>query len=427
MAAALAAYIGGVYLVVSVGSARLLGTGGRTTLSIAGTVLVALTFSRATAWAERVAGRLVLGERATPYEVLTALADGMAGTYATEDILQEVARIVTEGTGAAGARLWLRLGDDLVPAAAWPVDDEDEALSPVPLEGTGTSGEAALPPLPRAHHRLPVRHGTELIGALTVTQVPGQTLSPIDLRLLADIAAEAGLVLRSVGLTAELSASLDALSAQTDELRASRQRIVSAQEDERRRLERNIHDGAQQHLVALLLQLRLVRTLLSRDPARAAPMIPPLCAVVRAAEQTIGELAQGIHPPVLAEQGLAEAIRRQIAHLAGVAVEDDNVARYPPEVEAAAYFACLEAVQNASKHAPGADVVVRLAEESDELAFSVRDDGTGFEPHLAESGSGLTNMRDRLTALGGSLELSSGPGLGTCVTGRLPVGRRPVR
>ena len=412
---ALVVFIGLVYLALPVGLGSLLGSGAGTALSLAATAVVALGFARVRSWSGRGAQRLVYGERATPYEVLTKLSDRMAGSYPTEDVLLHMAQILVLGSGAATARVWLRVGNELTPAATWP-EVPDASVPPVSLS------DNELPPLPGAHHCLAVRHLGEMIGAITVTQLPGSPLSPADLRLLDDFAAQAGLVLRNVRLTAELANSLDAISAQAAEIRASRRRIVDAQDGERRQVERDIHDGAQQYLVALMVQLRVTETLAGRDPDRAQAMVGDLRRVVREALDTLGDLAQGIHPPVLTAHGLAAALRRQETNpVVRVSVEEQDVGRYAIEIEAAVYFSCLEALNNASKHAPGSNVVVRLVEADGHLAFSVRDDGSGFDPEECRPGSGLGNMADRVAALGGVLDITSAPSRGTMVAGRVPL------
>jgi signal transduction histidine kinase len=411
----LVAFIGLVYLVLPVGLGRLLGSGPNTALSVAATAVVALAFARVRAGAERTAQRLVYGSRSTPYEVLTELSDRMTSSYPSTDVLSQMAEILVLGSGAATARVWLRVADELVPAATWPEEPVPD-LTAVPVHGN------ALPPLPGAQHEIAVRHRGELIGAITVTQLPKSALSPADVRLLDDFALQAGLVLRNVRLSAELANSLEAISAQAAEIRASRRRIVDNQDAERRRVERDIHDGAQQYLVALMVKLRVTRTLARRDPERARGMIDDLRHIVTEALETLSDLAQGIHPPVLTEQGLGAALRRQEANPAiHVSVQDDGLARYPIEVEAAVYFACLEALNNATKHAPGSNVVVRLDERGGHLRFSIRDDGSGFDPEERRPGSGLGNMVDRVAALGGALDITSAPSRGTLVAGRVPL------
>ena len=408
-------FIGLVYLVLPIGLGRLFGAGANTALSIAATGVVAVGFARVRSWSERGARRLVYGERATPYEVLTKLSDRMTGAYPTEEVLLHMATILAVGVGAATARVWLRVGNELTPAATWP-EVPQGSVPPVSISGN------ELPSLPGAHHCVPVRHLGDLIGAITVTQLPGTPLSPADLSLLDDFAAQAGLVLRNVRLTAELASSVEAISTQAAEIRASRRRIVDSQDAERRQVERDIHDGAQQYLVALMVQLRITATLAGRDPDRAHAMVDDLRRVVREALDTLRDLAQGIHPPLLTAHGLATALRRQETNpVVRVSVEEQDVGRYAIEIEAAVYFSCLEALNNASKHAPGSNVVVRLVEADDHLTFSVRDDGSGFDPEECRPGSGLGNMADRVAALGGVLDITSAPSRGTMVAGRVPL------
>jgi signal transduction histidine kinase len=413
----LAVCIGGVYLLLPVGVGALVGWGPNTVLSVAATALVAIGYGPVRNRVSRRVRRLVYGDRPTPYEVLAELSDRVSGASTSPDVLAHVARIVAEGSGFQSARVWLRIDDELSPAASWP--PQTSTPSPVILSGD------ALPPLPDAQLTLPVLHGDELVGAITVRQSPGEPFSATDLQVLHDIAAPAGLVLRNVRLTTELAGRLEAISAQSAEIRASRERIVATQDAERRRLERDIHDGAQQHLVALMVQLRVARTLVTRNPERAVQVTADLRRIIAETLTTLQDLAQGIHPPVLTAHGVAAALRHLQAHLdIELTVDDTGVARHPAEVEAAVYFACLEAVINAAKHAPGSTVVVRLAEEGPSLVFSVRDDGEGFDPARCRPGSGMGNMVDRVGALGGSLEVHSAPGEGTEVAGQVPLPAR---
>ncbi len=209
--ATLAAFIGLAYLAIPVGLGTLLGTGPSTALSVAATAVVALGFAACAAWAERTAQLLVYGTRSTPYEVLTELSDRMAGAYPTTDVLLHMAQILGSGSGAATSGVWLRVGDELVPAAYRP-DVGSVTLPSMPFI------DNELPPLPDTHHALAVRHHGELIGAITVREHPGSPLSPADLRLLNDFASQAGLVLRNVRLTAELATSLEAISVQAAEI-----------------------------------------------------------------------------------------------------------------------------------------------------------------------------------------------------------------
>jgi signal transduction histidine kinase len=260
-----------------------------------------------------------------------------------------------------------------------------------------------------------VRHQGELLGALSLNKRAGEALTPVEDSLLAHLAAQAGLVLRNVGLTADLQVRLA-------ELRASRQRLVSAQDEERRRLERNLHDGAQQHLVAIKVKLGLVEMLSAKDPDRARATLVQLKEDADDALETLRDLARGIYPPLLADKGLAVALESQARKATvPVTVAADGLGRYPQEIEAAVYFCCLEALQNLQKYARAAHAEIRLRTGEGRLHFEVDDDGVGFDVATTTKGSGLTNMIDRLDALGGEVQAISSPGNGTRLCGSLPV------
>jgi signal transduction histidine kinase len=230
-----------------------------------------------------------------------------------------------------------------------------------------------------------------------------------------DLAHQAGLVLKNVGLSADLRARLD-------ELRASRQRLVSAQDVERRRLERNLHDGAQQHLVALKVKLGLAEMLLVRDPGKAAAILGQLNGDADEALETLRDLARGIYPPLLADRGLVVALESQARKATvPVRVEAEGIGRYPQEVEAALYFCTLEALQNVQKYASASAVDVRLREDGGRVSVDVVDDGHGFDTATATRGAGLTNMHDRLDALGGTLHVESTLGVGTTLRAAVPI------
>jgi signal transduction histidine kinase len=260
-----------------------------------------------------------------------------------------------------------------------------------------------------------VQHQGELLGALSVSKRAGESLTPIEEKLLKDLASQAGLVLKNVGLTAQLLQRLE-------ELRASRQRLVAAQDEERRRLERNLHDGAQQNLVALKVKLGLAEMFTERDPARARATLAELKTDTDEALETLRDLARGIYPPLLADRGLVAALESQARKATvPVAVETDGVDRYPKEIEAAVYFCVLEALQNVQKYAGGSPATVRLRASADALTFAVEDEGAGFDAATQSKGSGLQNMEDRLDALGGSVTVASTPGRGTRVAGTIPI------
>jgi signal transduction histidine kinase len=210
-----------------------------------------------------------------------------------------------------------------------------------------------------------------------------------------------------------------------DDLRSSRQRLVAAQDQERRRIERNIHDGAQQQLVALAVKLKLADTLVGKDEKRAHAMLADLQVEANNALEDLRGLARGIYPPLLADKGLAAALESQgRKSVVPVSVETDRIGRYAQEIESAVYFSCLEALQNIAKYAGASGATIRLQQSNGSLHFDVTDDGVGFDPATASHGTGLQGIADRLAALGGQVTIRSAPGDGTTVAGQLPVALR---
>jgi signal transduction histidine kinase len=405
----LAVFITAVYVGIAVGIGTLVGSGGKPNLglSILATAIVAVGFQPVRERVQRVANRLVYGKRATPYEVLSQFSERVAESYASDEVLPRMAQVLAEGTAADLAEVWLRSGESLRRATAFPM--ESSVPGPVQLD------RAEAPTIPHADRTVEVRYQGELLGALTVTKRRGESLTPIELKLMDDLAHQAGLVLKNVGLTADLQARLD-------DLRASRQRLVAAQDNERRRLERNLHDGAQQHLVALKVKLGLAEMLLTRDPEKASATIVALKGDADEALETLRDLARGIYPPLLADRGLAAALQSQASKATlPVHVDADGVGRYPQETEAALYFCTLEALQNVQKYSAASAATVRLREERERLLVEVRDDGRGFDVTAVVRGVGLTNMEDRLEALGGSLQIESTLGVGTTLRATVPV------
>ena len=203
-------------------------------------------------------------------------------------------------------------------------------------------------------------------------------------------------------------------------MRASRQRIVAAQDQERRKLERNLHDGAQQQLVALQVRLSLAERS-AEGGCLIRDSLVSLKAEAAEALENLRDLARGIYPPLLADQGLTAAVASQ-ARRAAIPVElaSDGISRYPQDHEVAVYFCVLEALQNVAKYAGATHATVRLFEPNGSLAFQVADDGTGFDTSSVSYGTGMQGMADRLSALGGELAVRSSPGAGTVVEGRLP-------
>ena len=404
---AIAAFVTIVYAAVVGGIGALVQTHSTTGLSFAAAAAVAVLFQPALGRARRIADRLVYGKRATPYEVLAEFSDRVGETYAADDVLPRMARVVADAVGATSAHVWLRGGDRLRVAASWPADAERPPT--VTLDGFD------IPALPGADAAFAVEHHGEVLGALALAMPPSDPLDVSRSKLVEDLAAQAGLVLRNVRLTEELRARLE-------DLQAAQKRLVEAQDEERRKLERNIHDGAQQQLVALTVKLRLAEGLVERDPARLRDMLRGLQGETQTALEDLRDLARGIYPPLLADQGLGAALEAQARKSpVPVRVEPDGIGRYPQAVEAAVYFSVLEALQNVAKYAEATQVVVSLAQRDGHLAFAVEDDGRGFDQETATRGSGLQGIADRLGALDGVVDVRSAPGAGTTISGRVPA------
>ncbi len=403
----LAAFFTAVYVAVVVGIGTAIGSKRNPLLTVLAAVVIALAFNPVRDRAKRFANRIVYGKRASPYEVLSEFSERVAGTYSVEDVLPKMAGILGEGTGARQARVWIRIGGELRPAASWGEPGGTEEPLPMP--------DGNLPSLEGVSKVVAVRHQDELLGALTVTKPPNEPLSAAEGKLLDDLAAQAGLVLRNVRLTEELRVKLE-------ELRASRQRLVTAQDEARRRIERNIHDGAQQQLVALAVKQRLLEGLVSRNPVKASELIAQLQIDTADALENLRDLARGIYPPLLSDRGLVAALEAQARKASiPVAIRADGIGRYPQDAEAAVYFCALEALQNVAKYAHATQATVLLASVGGDLKFEVSDDGRGFDSTAIGYGTGLRGMADRLEALGGSLAVRSSPGKGTIVEGCIRI------
>jgi signal transduction histidine kinase len=393
----LGAFITVVYVVVVVVIGAIFGpTEG---LALIATAIVAVAAHPVRERARHAANRFVYGNRATPYEVLSGFSESVAAAYAGEDILPRMARLLAEGTGATRATVWLRVRSDLRPGATWPTASDPDPPKPL-VDGQ-------LPLFPGANAAVAVRHGDELLGALTVSKPPRDPIRPEEEKLIAELGVQAGLVLNNFRLI--------------EDLRSSRQRLVAAQDEERRRLERNLHDGAQQQLVALAVKVRLAESLIGKDDEQRRAL-QAIQDDAQEALDNLRETARGIYPPLLADQGLQTALEAHARRTAlPVTFEFDGVERYPPDVEAAIYFFVLEALQNVAKYADASSVTIRLREWEGDIDVSVIDDGRGFDPEATPLGMGLQNMSDRLAALGGRLEIKSVPGRGTNVFGRVPI------
>jgi signal transduction histidine kinase len=355
-----------------------------------------------------------------------------------EELLLQLAESLRKTMNLASAEIWTGTGGRLELSAGTPHrepppfnlgDKERSVVARAGVSG-GTWVDVWLPDLPVSVEPAllrvaPIAHAGDLLGLIVLARRPGaEPASEEDDRVVVELARQVGLALHNVQLDSALQASLEEVQRANAELRESRLRIVSAGDAERRRLERDLHDGAQQHLVAMAVKLRLAEDLTEDDPAEAASVIAELRRDLQQGIAELRALAHGIFPPLLSSGGLGEALPAAATRAAlPVSVEFHSVGRYRPEVEAAVYFCCLEALQNAGKHAgDGASVVLRVTADEHQLSFEVRDDGAGFNlDGSTVAGHGFVNMADRLGAIGGRLSVDSAVGSGTTILGEIPL------
>jgi signal transduction histidine kinase len=354
-----------------------------------------------------------------------------------DELFLDVIEALRDSKDLDSAEIWLAETSELRLAAADP--DRDRVVVGLPphvatiLSNAPVSGRAWLriwlPALldHRVDHAVriaAVAVDGELMGAYIVERSgPEERLAADVDDTLEELARETGSALKKQRLDAALHESMDRLRQQAEDLRASRSRIVAAADSERRRIERDLHDGAQQYLVAIAVKANLIRQLADQDDTQARVLLQELNDDIQAALDELRDLAHGIYPPLLSSGGLAEALAAACRRAPLPTVfEADGVGRYPPAIEAAVYFCCLEGLQNAAKYAgDGASGGVAVWEEAGDLRFEVRDDGVGFDPTTISTGGGFINMVDRIGAVGGQLGIESEPGTGTRVLGEIPL------
>jgi signal transduction histidine kinase len=427
-----------VYLVIVIGLGRSPADEERTllVLSMLAAAVAAIAYVPARERLSETANRLVYGERHPPDEVLRTWGSRLSRSIPMDELLLQLAESLRKVLVLRRAEIWTGTPDHLELAVSVP-DRTAPSLLLGPKEQpvvtrAGVTGnawlEVWLPSLlegrgPAQLRVAPAAHSGTLLGLLVVERAAdGDTFTEEDDRVLTELARQVGLALHNVQLDSALQESIENLRVANDDLRASRARIVATGDAERRKIERNLHDGAQQHLVALAVNLRLTKDMLADDPEGAVEMLDALADAVKDTIQELRDLAHGIYPPLLMDSGLSEALRAAASRSPlGVSVTTDGIGRYSSEIEAAVYFCCLEALQNASKHAPEASVAITVRVDGDVLGFEVADDGPGFEVATAKSGHGFTNMSDRLGAIGGSVDWQSTPGVGTTISGSIPL------
>ncbi len=387
----------------------------------------------------RSAESLVAGREPSPDEVVTTFGARMSRVVPMDELLLQLAESLRATMAGAGAEIWTGTDGALTRAVSVPAlgpgrmqlgEHERVVVGRARIGGPGWTA-VWLPQLAASagakgeHRVVPIAHLGALLGLIVVRRpVDAAGFSEDDERALVELARQLGLALHNVRLDSALQESLAELAERNEELQASRLRIVTAADSSRRAIERNLHDGAQQHLVALAVKLGLARQIAEDGETETVlGLLEALRGDVQVTISELRELAHGIYPPLLRDRGLGEALRTAaVRSTLPCTVDVDLPGRYPEEVETAAYFCCLEAMQNAGKYAgEGASVAVQVRGDEAGLCFELVDDGAGFDLASTTLGNGFMNMRDRLGALGGQLDVESTPGLGTTVRATIPA------
>jgi signal transduction histidine kinase len=441
--AGLAVFVVAVYLVVVVGLVRPPAGAERDILlaSVAAALVIAVLAlpvrSRLVALGRSIVGRA--GRPATG--VLSSFSARMSRAVPMDELLLQLAESLQTTMGAAGAEVWVGSDGVLTRTVSVPhrasrklvLGAQEQVVVGRARVGGDSWASVWLPELlvdqdgdrrPSELIRIaPAAHLGDLLGLLVVRRPAGSAAFSADEdTTLVELARQVALALHNVQLDSALQASLEEVRRRNVELQASRLRIVTTADESRRAIERNLHDGAQQHLVALAVGLRLLRDGLPADWPDLE-LLDELDNGAREAVTALRDLAHGIYPPLLRDAGLVAALRAVAARSPlDVTVAADGPDRAAEAVEAAVYFCCLEALQNVAKHAPQARVAIRIATGGGALHFTVADDGPGFDVAEAARGAGLQNMADRVGAVGGALVIRSAPGAGTEVDGRIPIG-----
>jgi signal transduction histidine kinase len=402
-------------------------------------ILVALAAAVGTALllapVRRRVARLLAG-RSHPEAVLERFTSRLGPAIAVDELLLQLTEALRASLGAARAEVWMVGAAHLERKIAvphlgegdrFPLGARERRQLGKPMVYGVSWAEIWLPALLEGRAACclrvaPVVNEGEPLAVLVVERSVDEDFGSAEERVVAELARHLGLSLHNERLRAALETMLAEVRRANDELRASRARIVETADAERRRIERDLHDGAQQRLIALSMELRLARQALTADPAAAAARLDVAGAAVDEALDELTDLAHGIYPPILREAGLPAALRTAVRrHPSPVRLDVEELARQAPAAEAAVYFAVLEALQNAAKHAPDASVAVTVTEQHGVVAFAVSDDGPGFAPDEARRGQGILNICDRIGAVGGTVEWTSAPGAGTRVQGSVPL------
>ena len=438
--AGLAAMVAACYLLIVLGLGRE-PTGDEQTLlglSMIAAAVAALLWLPVRERLTDVATRRVYGERHAPDEVLRTFGSRLTRALPLDELLLQLAESLKKTMLLSVAEVWTRGTSGLERAVSVPergagriaLAGEEETV----IARAGVSGAAWariwMPAILEGTDDeilrvAPITNSGELLGTIVVRRPEGALpFTEADDQALTELARQVGLALHNVELDSALQESLDEVRRQADELRASRARIVEAGDAQRRSIERDLHDGAQQHLVALAVNVNLARQLADSDLDTTKEMLTQIGHDLQDAVQELRNLAHGIYPPLLMDRGLQEALSAAAGRAAlPTAVDGEGIGRYSQLVEAAVYFCCLEALQNAAKHAgEGSEARIVVREQEGALLFEVSDDGAGFDMESgAPRGHGFVNMSDRVGAIGGTITVESSPGHGTKIAGRIPL------
>jgi signal transduction histidine kinase len=405
---ALALGIAAVYVGLVVGIGELIGDTENQTLRIAATALVAIAVQPAWALLQRLANRIVYGRRATPYEVMADFGHRMADVLSVDHVLPDMAEAAALGVGALGSRVQLFLEEGRTLAATWPADND-----------------IAEPTLV-----LGIDHAGEPIGDIAIVKSANDPLRAAERSLLEDLAAHAGIALENARLSLDLEARAEELASRNEELRRSRERLVTVRDSQRRRLEQELREGVGAEIARIRDQVGFDAARVVADPEPVRLSLDHLSERTNAALNDLREVARGIFPPLLADEGLAAALSamaRRAGSESRLSIDTGEPGtRFDPAVEAAVYFCCVQAVQNAVRHAPRSPIEISLGQDQETLSFTVRDHGAGFDVDQASEGEGFQIMRDRMAAFGGSLSIQSASGTGTTVIGTMPARMREV-
>jgi signal transduction histidine kinase len=360
---------------------------GDLSVSLVATGLVAVLFAPLRDRLQRAVDRLLYGQRAEPYAALSRLGRRLESALAPDTVLPTIVATVREALRLPYAAIALPAGDG-------------------PEEVVAAAGDPVPEPV-----RLPLLYRNEDVGTLLLGPRPGESgFSTADRRLLSDLARQAGVAVSAVRLTADLQ--------------RSREHLVAAREEERRRLRRDLHDGLGAQLAGLTVQAGLLRNLIRQDPAAADALVVELRTELRAAIADIRRLVHGLRPPALDELGLIGALQRLAESISGdvlIAVHvPADVPALPAAVEVAAYRIVQEALTNVARHAQARICTVLLDVAPDRLTVEIVDDGTGLPGESLVPGVGLSSMRERAAEMGGDLVVANGPDGGTRVLAHLP-------